>query len=163
MFSNVYTQSSKRNPNICKKQSRMVWKWESIEYSATILERFPLSKDCLASSTWFHSFFKLSKSLYLLSRSPFLSTSTHFVSYNHFFFCTLFSKWLLSACFSIQPFSSPSSLYQSHCWPFNKKVSILNHHHVKVVMSLPHVPCNPLLCRGRPPLLQIKCQTLPRW
>ena len=88
MFSNVYTQSSKRNPNICKKQSRMVWKWESIEYSATILERFPLSKDCLASSTWFHSFFKLSKSLYLLSRSPFLSANTHFVSYNHSFFST---------------------------------------------------------------------------
>ena len=44
-------------------------------------------------------------------------------------------------------FASPPSLYQFYCSSFWKNVTILNHHHGKVVvLSLPHVStvCSPL-------------------
>ena len=41
--------------------------------------------------------------------------------------------------FSILPLSFPIRFYSFHCSSFNKKVSILNHHYGKVVMSLPQV------------------------
>ena len=85
------------------------------------------NKDCLASSTWFHRFSQLSKSLPLLIRSSFLTFSqksplVENLSPLFFFFC--------------KPLPIPLLLVQRCLSP--------NHHHGKVVMSLPHIPCTPL-------------------
>ena len=70
-----------------------------------------------------------------------------------------FSSFLVSIPSSIRPLFSPLSLHQFHCSPFSKRVSILNHNHAEVVMSLPHVSA---ACsyRSHPPTLTTCCHLL---
>ena len=61
----------------------MEQKWESIGHAAIVPERLSLSKGCLASSSRFQSFFKLSQKSTLLLQFP------HFLLVFLFFFLSL--------------------------------------------------------------------------
>ena len=105
----------------------MEQKWESTGHATIVPERLPLSKDCLASSSRFQRFFKLSQKSTLLLQFP------HFLLVFLFFFHSLNISLQLFFFFfySFHPIWSPKQLnralfsfhFQSHLGAQNNSFS----------------------------------------